>query len=169
MTAEDPELGRVPMDAVDLDLLAEIAKIYDVLDPMPAILPDVVLFALEATDFDAEMARLVESELALSGTRGEVEVEHARRVTFTSDHLTVMVAVEPHGSGSARLDGWAAPGAGLRVDVRAGDRTLTTQCDADGRFGFDAVPLGPVQLTLTPTVDSDPSVTVPVVTPAIQL
>ncbi len=169
MTAGDPELGRVPMDAVDLDLLAEIAKIYDTLDPMPPILPDIVLFALEATDLDAEMARLVESELALSGTRGEVQVEHARRVTFTSDHLTVMVAVEPQGPGFARLDGWAAPGAELRVDVRAGDRTLTTLCDADGRFVFAHVPLGPVQLTLSPTADSDPSVTVPVVTPAIQL
>ena len=96
------------IDHADLAILSDLLDVYNVLDPMPEILPDVILFALEAHDVDAELARLVESELVGAGTRA---VEHARSVTFSSDHLTVMVAVHPNPDGTVRLDGWAAPGA----------------------------------------------------------
>ena len=154
------------IDHADLAILSDLLDVYNVLDPMPEILPDVILFALEAHDVDAELARLVESELVGAGTRA---VEHARSVTFSSDHLTVMVAVHPNPDGTVRLDGWAAPGGNLRAEIRTGDTTLDTVCDADGRFEFDAVPTGAAQLTLHPTEDSDPEISVPVVTPAIHL
>jgi hypothetical protein len=160
--------GRDPMDRYDLDLLSDIVGIYDSLDPMPEMLPDVVLFALGATDLDGEMARLVESESGLVGTRG-AQVEHARRVTFSSEHLTVMVAVEPQPGDVVRLDGWAAPGGALHVELRTGDTTLSTECDESGRFVFESVPPGPAQIVLHPTATSDAEVRVPVVTPAIQL
>jgi hypothetical protein len=158
-----------PMDRYDLELLTDLVDIYDKLDPMPEMLPDVILFALGASDLDAEMARLVESERGLVGTRGSAQVEHARRVTFSSEHLTVMVAVEPQSGDSVRLDGWAAPGGCMRVELRSGEALLRTECDDSGRFVLDGVPLGPAQITLYPTDASDPAVTVPVVTPAIQL
>jgi hypothetical protein len=50
-----------------------------------------------------------------------------------------------------------------------GENTLTAECDESGRFVFDAVPAGPAQLVLHPTLDSDPSLTLPVVTPAVHL
>ena len=104
-----------PMDMSDLDMLSDIVAIYDTLDPMPPMLPDVILFALGATDLDAEMARLVESGAGLVGTRG-APVEHSRRVTFASEHLTVMIAVDPQPTGLVRVDGWAAPGGALHVE-----------------------------------------------------
>lgn len=159
------------MDREDLELLADIVDLYDAMDPMPEMLPDVVLLALGATDLDADMARLVEVESALVGTRG-APVEHARRITFSTDHLTVMVAVEPLGTDAVRLDGWAAPGHGLRVDLRCGTDeadVLTTECDDTGRFVFESVPTGPAQLILHPTEHSDPEVRVSVVTPALRL
>ena len=160
---------RDPMDQQDLDILSDIVGIHDVLDPMPEMLPDVILFALGATDLDGEMARLVESEAGLVGTRAAAQMEHARRVTFSSDNLTVMVAVEPQAGGSVRLDGWAAPGGALHVELRCGDALLTTECDESGRFVFETVPVGPAQLVLHPTAESDAAIRVPVVTPAIQL
>lgn len=156
------------MDMFDLDLLTDIVGVYDALDPMPAMLPDVILFALGATDLDAEMARFVESEAGLVGTRG-APVEHARRVTFASEHLTVMIAVDPQVGGTVRVDGWAAPGGALHVELRSGERVLTTECDDSGRFVFDSVPVGPAQLVLNPTVSSDPAIQMPVVTPAVHL
>jgi hypothetical protein len=156
------------MDMFDLDLLTDIVGVYDALDPMPAMLPDVILFALGATDLDAEMARFVESEAGLVGTRG-APVEHARRVTFASEHLTVMIAVDPQVGGTVRVDGWAAPGGALHVELRSGERVLTTECDESGRFVFDSVPVGPAQLVLNPTVSSDPAIQMPVVTPAVHL
>lgn len=159
----------VPMDRADLRILADLQAIYDAVDPMPAMLPELVLFGLEAQDFEAEFARLVESELAVAGAAGTRSVEHARRVTFASDNLTVMVVVNPQRDGKVRLDGWAAPGGRLHAELRVGESTLTAECDESGRFVFDAVPAGPAQLVLHPTLDSDPSLTLPVVTPAVHL
>jgi len=115
------------------------------------------------------VAILVEYELSVAGAVGTRSVEHARRVTFASDNLTVMVVVNPQRDGKVRLDGWAAPGGRLHAELRVGDATLTAECDEAGRFVFDAVPAGPAQLVLHPTLDSDPSLTLPVVTPAVHL
>jgi hypothetical protein len=159
----------VPMDRADLRILADLQAIYDAVDPMPPMLPELVMFGLEAQDFEAEFARLVESELAVSGAAGTRSVEHARRVTFASENLTVMVVVNPQRDGRVRLDGWAAPGGRLHAELRVGESTMTAECDESGRFVFDAVPAGPAQLVLHPTLDSDPSLTLPVVTPAVHL
>jgi hypothetical protein len=163
----DPAGGA--MDRGDLRMLTDLLAIYDTVDPMPEMLPDLVLFGLNAQNLDAEFARLVESELAVSGASGTRSVEHARRVTFASDSLTVMVVVNPQRDGSVRLDGWAAPGGRLHAELRVGEQTLTAECDESGRFVFDAVPSGPAQLVLHPTQESDPSLTLPVVTPAVHL
>ena len=161
--------GRARLDRTDLELLGTLGDIYDVLDPMPAFLPDMVLFALAAADLDGEVARLVDAESTPVGARAAAEVEVARRITFSSAHLTVMISVESTGPGEFRVDGWAAPGASLAVAVRAGDRLLHTECDETGRFSLQAVPAGPVQFTLTPTAGSDPAITVAVLTPALHL
>ena len=157
------------MDERDLEILGSLVDIYDRLDPMPEMLPDVVLFGLQIADLDAEMARLVDSELSLSGAAGTRSVEHAKRVTFTSDSLTVMISVEHSSDHGLRLDGWAAPGGNLRAELRTDGSVLTTQCDETGRFVFESVPAGSVQLVLHPTADSDPAVRLPVVTPALHL
>ncbi len=168
-TADQADQAPELMDRADLRILADLQAIYDAVDPMPEMLPDLVLFGLEAQDLEAEFARLVESELAVAGAAGTRSVEHARRVTFASDNLTVMVVVNPQRDGKVRLDGWAAPGGRLHAELRVGESTMTAECDESGRFVFDAVPAGPAQLVLHPTLDSDPSLTLPVVTPAVHL
>lgn len=165
----DADSALLPMDRADLRILADLQAIFDAVDPMPGMLPEVVLFGLDAHDLEAEFARLIESELAVAGAAGTRSVEHARRVTFASDNLTVMVVVNPQRDGKVRLDGWAAPGGRLHAELRVGDSTMTAECDESGRFVFDAVPAGPAQLVLHPTLDSDPSLTLPVVTPAVHL
>jgi hypothetical protein len=166
---DDLVVGGEPMDRADLRILSDLLAIYDSVDPMPEMLPDLVLFGLGTQDLDAEFATLVDSELSVSGASGTRSVEHARRVTFASDSLTVMVVVNPQRDGSVRLDGWAAPGGRLHAELRVGESTLTAECDESGRFVFDDVPAGPAQLVLHPTADSDPSLTLAVVTPAVHL
>ena len=163
----DPDAG--PMDRADLRILSDLLAIYDTVDPMPEMLPDLVLFGLDTQNLDAEFATAGGVRTSVSGASGTRSVEHARRVTFASDSLTVMVVVNPQRDGSVRLDGWAAPGGRLHAELRVGDHTLTAECDESGRFVFDAVPAGPAQLVLHPTLDSDPSLTLPVVTPAVHL
>lgn len=160
--------GHQAMDEVDLTILGALVDLYDVHDPMPPMLPDVILLGLGATDLDAEMAHLVAEEVGLVGMRS-AQVEHARRITFSSDHLTVMVAVEHDQDGTLRLDGWAAPGAGLRVELRLADGQQVTDSDVNGRFVFRGVPAGPAQIVLHPTEFADPSVATTVITPAVSL
>ena len=166
---DDELVGAEPMDRADLRILADLLAIYETVDPMPEMLPELVLFGLGVQDLDAEFASLVDSELSVSGAAGTRSVEHARRVTFASDSLTVMVVVNPQLDGSVRLDGWAAPGGRLHAELRVGESTLSAECDESGRFVFDGVPSGPAQLVLHPTPDSDPSLTLAVVTPAVHL
>lgn len=168
LTEELERWAEEPMDAADLDLLDQVADLYEALDPTPEMLPELVLFGLQAVDLDAELARLVDAELAPAAA-GARAVEQARRVTFSSEHLTVMIAASDRAQDTVRLDGWCTPGAGLRVDLRADDAVHSTVCDSDGRFAFDAVPRGMIQLTLSPVEGSDPGVLVPVITPAVRL
>ncbi|RIJ76478.1 hypothetical protein D1871_12125 [Nakamurella silvestris] len=173
MTAHDlPEgIGETdPLDERDLQILIELAEVHELLDPVPPLLAEVVLFGLGAHDSDAELARLVESEMVGAGSRGGTRgVEHARTVTFSSDHLTVMVTLQPRRDGSTRIDGWAAPGGALRAELRVAGGSLEAACDASGRFAFESVPAGPTQLVLHPTTESDPSVPAMVITPAVNL
>ena len=41
-------MSAEPMDRADLRILADLLAIYDTVDPMPDMLPDLVLFGLNA-------------------------------------------------------------------------------------------------------------------------
>ena len=118
-----------PMDRADLELLADIVQLQEELDPTPPMLADLVLFALQdeahTMDLDAELAMLIEAELAVPA--GARSVELARRITFSSDHLTVMIAIASGAGGTVRVDGWAAPG-GRRARACL-DRGMTASGD----------------------------------------
>jgi hypothetical protein len=107
--------------------------------------------------------------MSLAGAAGTRSVEHAKRVTFSSDNLTVMISVQAQPDHALRLDGWAAPGGRLHAELRTDGKTLTAECDETGRFVFESVPAGSIQLVLHPTAGSDPTISIPVVTPALRL
>jgi hypothetical protein len=65
-----------------------------------------------------------------------------------------------------RVDGWAAPGAGLRVEVLFADGSRETQADPDGRFVFDNVPCGLAKFALYVPRGTE---VVTVLTPTIEL
>ena len=52
-----------------------------------------------------------------------------------------------------RIDGWAAPGRGIRVEVLLADGPRETYADDDGRFVFEDVPSGPGQVR--PALEGD--------------
>lgn len=158
------------LDEVDLDLLAQLSELYQVLDPVPAGLVDRIGFALTLVELEAELASIQSESAPLVGARGE---ERARTVTFSSDSLTVMVTITPSGRGEFRLDGWLAPAAALQAELRCaredGRTSVRTTADVDGRFEFDTVPEGLIQLVFHPTAGVDLDLRSPVVTPAVEL
>jgi hypothetical protein len=142
------EPADAPLDEVDAAILDQLAATYSLADPPPADLDDRVLFTLAVRDLDAELARLTEDVLIGSGARAG---EQPRTVTFDSTSLTVMVTLVGLPGGRRRVDGWLAPPAPLRVEMRtAGSREATHAVTADetGRFVVEDVPPGLAQLVV---------------------
>ena len=103
-------------------------------------------------------------------SKPENQAETATTITFHAAQLTILLTVGDAGPATdgtplRRLDGWLAPGAPLEIEVRAGDQTLHTTADADGRFVVDAVPAGLVRLR----IPAGGPLHRAVVTPAVQL
>ena len=159
MTASDADREA----ALAAEPLNSLRAYYDEHDPVPDGLVDRIEFELTLDALHAEVATLITMDMATAHVRSAPEA--VRTITFTSDTLTTMVTLTPQPYGTMRVDGWAAPGAGLRVEVLFADGSRETQADADGRFVFDNVPCGlakfalyvprgaEVATVLTPTIE----------------
>jgi hypothetical protein len=144
-----PEDSAWP-DDLDAAILTGLRDLHEQLDPPPPDLTERVLFALASRDLDGELARLQADQLVGSGARSG---ERTRTISFDAPSLAIMVTVVDLPDGRLRLDGWLAPAAALRVELRLGDgtrrTTLSSMADAAGRFVFATVPHGLVQLVVS--------------------
>ena len=146
---DDPRLDALaaePLDGADLALLVALRALYDEHDPVPDDLVGRIEFELTLDALQTEAAVLTQLDLVGSGSRSGPE--QARTITFTSDSLTTMITVTPQQPGTVRVDGWAAPGAGARVELVLTDGRRETTADEDGRFVFDALPTGLAKFAL---------------------
>ena len=145
----------VPLDELDRQILAGLGR----LDPPPPDLDERVLFAIALDDLDVQVARLT-AEVAGAGARAS---ERTRTITFDADSRTVMITIVERTDNLVRIDGWLAPGAALRVELRSPEpapaRTVTA--DDAGRFVFDEVPHGLAQLLVHPPGADAPRVVTP--------
>jgi hypothetical protein len=157
-------LAAGAIDAQDEQLLRQIAALYDFSDPVPAGLIERLQFGITLDALEAEIAQLQRLD-QFAGARGEGATE-VQTVTFTSASLTTMVTVTPSGADRVRIDGWAAPGEGLLVELRIVGDKLHTIADSDGRFVFDDVPRGLAQFLLRAPGDSAHP---PVITPSMEI
>jgi len=155
-----------PLDETDQELLAELSRVFALVDPVPDDLVERVGFTLTLAHMDIELARIVSDSVEPVGARGE---EGARTVTFIAENLSAMVTITPVSSGRRRLDGWLAPGGGMHVELRLRRGGNATHADDDGRFEFDRVPAELAQLVIHPTEGGEATLPNPVVTPAIEL
>jgi hypothetical protein len=146
----------------DDDLMAEVARLVNELDPPPPGLVERTQFAVALDDIDKH----VQLEVAwadarpLAGVRGGLP----GTITFFVGDLTVMVNVTRTGE-CQRIDGWLVPAGAHGVEVRVADHGSTvTTADEGGRFVLTEVPRGTTQLlvrmnagqsrtVVTPTVD----------------
>lgn len=135
------------LDPSDHAILNSVRAYYDESDPVPDGLVQRIQFELTLDALQAEIATLTQLDLAATGARGTA-TEAVRTITFTGESLTTMVTLTPQENGTVRIDGWAAPGSGLRVEVLLPDGPRETFTDDDGRFVFDDVPSGLAKFAL---------------------
>lgn len=163
----DPEyLPDQPLDENDQELLDELRRVLDAVDPVPPGLVERIGFTLTLAHLEMDLAKIVSDSLEPAGARGE---ERSRTVTFTADSLAVMVTITPMGGGRHRFDGWLAPGGRMHVELRLQQGTTDTHADDDGRFEFNRVPAGLAQFVFHPTEGGEARLLTPVVTPAIEV
>jgi len=153
------------LDDVDQLILDQVRAMHARLDPPPADLDERVRFAIALDDIDVEVARRSEDLLVGSGARG---TERTRTITFDCASRTIMVTAVDMAPGRVRVDGWLAPPARLRVELRAVDgsadepvSSMFTTSDEAGRFVFDAIANGLVQLVIHPGDDDAARVVTP--------
>lgn len=161
MTSSDHLAGPdLPLDDVDAAIMAGVRQYWDTVDPLPKWVLDQVEFAVDLDVIDIELARLVETH-QLAGTRTD---EQTRMITFQSARLSIMVTVGLDREGNIRIDGWLAPAATHRIELRTAAGSTHTDSDDNGRFSFATVPVGVAQLVVQLTGTSGN-----VVTPSINL
>ena len=139
--SHEAELAGQPLDPSDFALLNFLRAYYDEHDPVPDGLVERIQFELTLDALHAELATLMQMDMAGAGVRSAAP-EAVRTITFTSESLTTMVTLTPQPDGTVRVDGWATPGAGIRVELLLADGPRETYADDDGRFVFEDVPSG---------------------------
>ena len=143
----EDQLAAEGLDPSDVALLDTLRAHYDEDDPVPDGLVERIQFHITLDALNTEVATLSQLDMASAGARSAT-TEAVRTITFTSDSLTTMVTLTPSGDGTVRVDGWAAPGAGIRVEVLLPDGPRNTYADDDGRFVFEGVPSGLAKFAL---------------------
>lgn len=145
----------------DDDLMAEVARLVNELDPPPPGLVERAQFAVAIDaidDVDLEVARWADVR-PLAGVRGGLP----GTLTFFVGDLTVMVNVTRTGE-RQRIDGWLVPAGAHGVEVRVIDHgSTTTTADEGGRFVLTEVPRGTTQLLVRMNAEQSRTVVTPTV------
>lgn len=139
-------LADGPLDETDVALLADIAALYEAVDPVPATLTSRLSFSLALDEVYAEVAAMTRLPADLAGVRSEQGDVRTQTMSFSAESLTIMVTVTQTGPDRLRLDGWVAPAAPLPVRLRLVEGRRQTVADESGRFVFTDLPNGFVQL-----------------------
>jgi len=159
-----------PFDDLDVSILSAVRELYELIDPPPAELAEIITFAVETQSVEFELASIIEQQSIGMGVRG---TDFTDTITFGSQPLEIRIAISITAAGSLRVDGWLAPAGVLRVEmvVREGqdERTHETMSDEGGRFVIDDVSFGWMRLRVHPVPGSAVPLARPVATPVVKL
>jgi len=159
-----------PLDDLDASILAAIRELYELADPPPAELAEMITFAVETQNVEFELAAVIEQQSLGTGVRG---ADFTDTITFGNQRLEIRTAISVSATGTMRIDGWLAPPGVLRVElaVREGpdERTYEVMSDEGGRFVLDDVVPGWMRLRIHPVPGSAVPLARPVATPIVKL
>jgi hypothetical protein len=145
----------------DDELMAEVARLVNELDPPPPGLVERTQFAVALDDIDRHVALEVAQwdVRTLAGVRGGLP----GTITFFVGDLTVMVNVTRTGE-RQRIDGWLVPAGAHGVEVRVAEHgSAVTTADEGGRFVLTEIPRGTTQLLVRMNAEQSRTVVTPTV------
>lgn len=128
----------------ELASLGQLRDAWSEADPVPPELVEVIQFALELADADAEILRAARQD-ALPAAKGD---ENTRLITFDGAEVAVMINISPGRADAVRIDGWLTPPAAHRIELRTSAGEYVVSSDEDGRFAFQEVPRGMAQFVV---------------------
>jgi hypothetical protein len=144
--------------AEDDEMMSQLARLVDELDPPPRGLVERSQFAIAIDDIDIEVSRWADVP-ELAGVRGGIP----GTITFFVGDLTVMVNVTRTGE-RQRIDGWLVPAGEHGVEVRVANHgSSETTADEGGRFVLTEVPRGTTQILVRMNADRPRTVVTPTV------
>ena len=161
-------------DHGDDELMLEIRRVWEILDPPPGDLADGVLATLAAIDleFEFELLTLVESHDALAGTRAstaQLAEVGQWSLEFAGPDFRVLLRVSTVDD-RRRVDGWVLPRLPMRIQVASASAGPPpydgVEVDAHGRFEITNVTPGLARLWFLPDPDASArAARLPVATP----
>jgi hypothetical protein len=154
----------------DDELLDQVARMWEKLDPPPADLADGVLARLAVQDLDYELLTLVESDEELTGVRSATmpalrapDETGTWSLEYLGPGFRVQLRVSRRGR-QARLDGWVSPPQPMTVMLSSVLRkggVLEAQVSDSGRFEFPIAPAGASRMTFVTESGGRPQATPP--------
>jgi len=139
------------LDGVDHEVLDAIRGLCQSVDPVPRELYARVRFALDLDGVERELAKICAGLEVSGAVRGP---EHTRTITFECGQLTIAITITPTGTNRNRIDGWLEPAGSLLVELRSARLCTQIVSDDCGRFAFNDIGPGEMQLTALPTPGS---------------
>lgn len=130
--------------AADAALFAEMRRMWEEVDPVPADLVDRMVAAVAVEDLSREYALLTLVEGALGAVRGETDTA---TLQFSDGVTSVLLHVSATEGGGRRVDGWVDASA-LAIRLAQGEREWSAEPGEHGRFAFDDVTPGVSRLRL---------------------
>jgi len=128
----------------DVRLLADLNSLYENDDPVPEEVLEAARGAFAWSDFDAQLARLLDEE-SLSG-RAVRATGDQHLLTFEAEQLTFVVEATELADGR-KLVGQVVPAGPRELGLEsAGGGSASTEVDELGRFSLPQLPAGPARL-----------------------
>lgn len=130
--------------AADAALFAQMRRMWEDVDAVPADLVDRMVAAVAVEDLSREYALLTLVEGAMSAVRGESDTA---TLQFSDGVNSVLLHVSATEGGGRRIDGWVDASA-LAIRLAQGDREWSADAGEHGRFAFEEVTPGVSRLRL---------------------